>query len=184
MLETTKERTTKGVDHEPGSRTDLQPPTLAGAPVLRTRTRRRRRTRKMIRIRRRRQGMQTNETIPQSWILRKRSSNTVAQGHRRPRITTSARRLHGYDIMVSAAVVKKTTITLTITISAILTASVISPGARDSVARSDATFGHCQTCTVQNHETHDGWRATMAMGSVAKQVRSRIMIIMEQMHET
>ena len=46
MLETTKERTTKGVDHEPGSRTDLQPPTLAGAPVLRTRTRRRRRTRK------------------------------------------------------------------------------------------------------------------------------------------
>ena len=56
MLETTKERTTKGVDHEPGSRTDLQPPTLAGAPVLRTRTRRRRRTRKMIRIRRRRQG--------------------------------------------------------------------------------------------------------------------------------
>ena len=154
MLETTQERTTKGVDHEPGSRTDLQPPTLAGAPVLRTRTRRRRRTRKMIRIRRRRQGMQTNETIPQSWILRKRSSNTVAQGHRRPRITTSARRLHGYDIMVSAAVVKKTTITLTITISAILTESVISPGARDSVARSDTTFGHCQTCKVQNDKNY------------------------------
>ena len=92
--------------------------------------------------------------------------------------------MHGYDIMVSAAVVKKTTITLTITISAILTASVISPWARDSVARSDATFGHCQTCTVQNHETDDGWRATMAMGSVAKQVRSRIMIIMEQLHAT
>ena len=128
--------------------------------------------------------MQTNEAIPQSWILRKQSSNTIAQGHRRPRITTSARRFHGYDIMVSAAVVKKTTITLTITISAILTASVISPGARDSVARSDATFGHCQTCTVQNHETDDGWRATMAMGSVAKQVRSRIMIIMEQLHAT
>ena len=107
MLETTKERTTKGVDHEPGSRTDLQPPTLAGAPVLRTRTRRRRRTRKMIRIRRRRQGHKTNETIPESWILRKRSSNAVAQGHRRPRVTTSARRLHGYDIMVSAAVVNQ-----------------------------------------------------------------------------
>ena len=134
--------------------------------------------------------MQTNEAIPQSWILRKQSSNTVAQGHRRPRITTSARRLHGYDIMVSAAVVKKTTITLTITISAILTASVISPGARDSVARSDATFGHCQTCTVQmesygeTESPDDGWRATMAMGSVAKQVRSRIMIIMEQLHAT
>ena len=114
----------------------------------------------------------------------------ISQGHRSPLITTSARRLHGYDIMVSAAVVKKTTITLTITIRAILTASVISPGARDSVARSDATFGHCQTCTVQmesygeTESPDDGWRATMAMGSVAKQVRSRIMIIMEQLHET
>ena len=101
--------------------------------------------------------MQTNEAIPQSWILRKRSSNTVAQGHRRPRITTSARRLHGYDIMVSAAAVKKT-LTLTITINDIMTATVISPGARDSVARSDTIFGHCQTGKVQNND-NDGTTA-------------------------
>ena len=41
----------------------------------------------------------------------------------------------------------------------------------------------------QNHDQlpipgTDGWGATMAMGSVAKQVRSRIMIIKEQLHET